>query len=73
MKRFDAIVTPTEPMVACEVGEQLMKFDDLEQDVNLATGRYVGNFNLVGLPGICSPRFQFKRTSDWNANRWQGL
>jgi aspartyl-tRNA(Asn)/glutamyl-tRNA(Gln) amidotransferase subunit A len=55
MKHFDAIVTPTEPMVACEVGEQLMKFDDLEEDINLATGRYVAPFNLVGLPAISVP------------------
>jgi aspartyl-tRNA(Asn)/glutamyl-tRNA(Gln) amidotransferase subunit A len=43
-RHFDVMVTPTEPMVAPQVGEQITVFD-----------RYVAPFNLVGLPALSVP------------------
>jgi aspartyl-tRNA(Asn)/glutamyl-tRNA(Gln) amidotransferase subunit A len=54
-KHFNVIVAPTEPMVALKVGEQLIRFGDAEEDINIATGRYVASLNLTGLPAISIP------------------
>jgi aspartyl-tRNA(Asn)/glutamyl-tRNA(Gln) amidotransferase subunit A len=42
-------------MVALKVGEQLIRFGDAEEDINIATGRYVASLNLTGLPAISIP------------------
>ena len=54
-EHFDLIVTPTEPLVAPKIGEQLTRVGTLEEDINISTGRYVAPFNLIGLPTISIP------------------
>ena len=54
-KRFDVIVTPTQPMVAPQAGAKAVQFGDFTEDTAAATLRYVGAFNLTGLPALSVP------------------
>jgi aspartyl-tRNA(Asn)/glutamyl-tRNA(Gln) amidotransferase subunit A len=54
-KRFDVIVTPTEPVVAPKVGESSVRIDGFDESLDSALSRYVAPFNLLGLPALSIP------------------
>jgi aspartyl-tRNA(Asn)/glutamyl-tRNA(Gln) amidotransferase subunit A len=53
--QFDIMITPAEPMVATKVGQQTVKFGDVEESIDSALSRYLGPFNLTGLPALSIP------------------
>lgn len=52
MEGVDAIVVPSQPIVAPEVAAQVVTIDDHEEDVLAAMGRLLAPFNLTGQPAI---------------------
>lgn len=54
-KRFDVIVTPTEPMVAPKIGVSKVRFGEVEELVSRAVAQYTAQFNLLGLPALSVP------------------
>jgi aspartyl-tRNA(Asn)/glutamyl-tRNA(Gln) amidotransferase subunit A len=51
-RQFDVIVTPSEPIVAPEIGQQSIRIGDREESVDSAIVRYLAPFNLTGLPAL---------------------
>lgn len=54
-KQFDAIVTPTVPAVAPEVGVFHLNFEGIEEYIDVAMMRYCAPFNFLGLPALSVP------------------
>ena len=51
-KKFNVIVTPSEPTVAPELGQRTIRFGHTEETVDSAFCRYLAPFNLTGLPAL---------------------
>jgi len=54
-KNFDVIVTPSAPMTAPPVGQNFVTFEDRHERLDIAMFRYLGPFNLIGLPALSIP------------------
>jgi aspartyl-tRNA(Asn)/glutamyl-tRNA(Gln) amidotransferase subunit A len=52
MKGVDAIVVPSQPSVAPQVGSQVAPIDDHEEDLLTAMVRLLAQFNLTGQPAL---------------------
>ncbi|MBS1824981.1 MAG: amidase [Acidobacteria bacterium] len=51
----DLILTPTTPNVAPRIGENTVRFGELEEDARLASTRFVRGINMLGLPALSIP------------------
>lgn len=54
-KQADCLITPTTPIVAPKIGQELVCLEDDSEDVRLASTRLVRPFNVLGLPAISIP------------------
>jgi aspartyl-tRNA(Asn)/glutamyl-tRNA(Gln) amidotransferase subunit A len=52
---IDILLTPTAPITAPKIGQTVVSINGIEEDVRLATTRFVRGFNLLGLPAISIP------------------
>ena len=52
---LDVIVTPSEPIVAPQVSQTMVRINDYEESVDSAVVRYLAPFNLIGLPALSIP------------------
>lgn len=53
--RIDVLVTPTTPLTAPRIGQDKVEIAGREEDVRLASTRYMRGINLLGLPAISLP------------------
>jgi aspartyl-tRNA(Asn)/glutamyl-tRNA(Gln) amidotransferase subunit A len=53
--RVDCIFTPTAPLVAPKIGEMHVEIGGMQEDVRLASTRFVRAINVLGLPAITVP------------------
>jgi aspartyl-tRNA(Asn)/glutamyl-tRNA(Gln) amidotransferase subunit A len=53
--QVDCLVAPTTPNTAPRIGQQTVKLGGREEDVRLATTRFVRSMNLLGLPALSIP------------------
>jgi aspartyl-tRNA(Asn)/glutamyl-tRNA(Gln) amidotransferase subunit A len=51
----DCLLTPTTPNLPPRTGEQVVQLEKDEEDVRLATTRFVRSVNLLGLPALSMP------------------
>jgi aspartyl-tRNA(Asn)/glutamyl-tRNA(Gln) amidotransferase subunit A len=52
---IDCIFTPTAPIIAPLIGQTHVEIDGVEEDVRLASTRFVRSINVLGLPAISVP------------------
>jgi aspartyl-tRNA(Asn)/glutamyl-tRNA(Gln) amidotransferase subunit A len=52
---MDALLTPTTPCAAPKIGQRTLTLDGREEDVRLASTRFVRGFNLLGYPALALP------------------
>jgi aspartyl-tRNA(Asn)/glutamyl-tRNA(Gln) amidotransferase subunit A len=53
--KVDCIFTPTAPLVAPKIGEMQVEIGGTQEDVRLASTRFVRAINVLGLPAITVP------------------
>jgi aspartyl-tRNA(Asn)/glutamyl-tRNA(Gln) amidotransferase subunit A len=53
--RVDCLFTPTTPMPAPRIGQSTVTIDGVDEDVRLASTRFVRAINLLGVPAISLP------------------
>jgi len=53
--KVDCIFTPTTPTAAPKIGQVTMKVGDSEEDVRLATTRFMRAINVLGIPALSIP------------------
>ena len=54
-EQADCLLTPTTPLTAPLIGENTVTVGGAEEDVRLATTRFVRSFNVLGLPALSLP------------------
>ena len=54
-EQADCLLTPTTPLTAPRIGEATVTVGGVEEDVRLATTRFVRSFNVLGLPALSLP------------------
>ncbi len=57
-RSVDAILTPTAPIGPPLIGQQTISIQGLDEDVRLATTRFVRPINVLGIPGLSVPMTQ---------------
>lgn len=53
--QIDVLVTPTTPLTAPKIGQDKIEINGQEEDVRLASTRFMRGINLLGLPAISVP------------------
>jgi aspartyl-tRNA(Asn)/glutamyl-tRNA(Gln) amidotransferase subunit A len=54
-EKIDCLFTPTAPIPAPKIDQKTVLIDGVEEDVRLATTRFVRAINAIGLPAISLP------------------
>ncbi len=54
-EQADCLLTPTTPLTAPRIGENTVRLGEVQEDVRLATTRFVRSFNVLGLPALSLP------------------
>lgn len=54
-RRVDCLLTPTTPLTAPRIGEDTVTLGGKQEDVRLASTRFVRGFNVLGLPALSMP------------------
>ncbi len=53
--KIDCLFTPTSPIPAAEIDQKTVMIDGVEEDVRLASTRFVRGINALGLPALSQP------------------
>jgi aspartyl-tRNA(Asn)/glutamyl-tRNA(Gln) amidotransferase subunit A len=54
-KDVDLVFTPTSPITAPKIGQATVEIEGVEEDVRLATTRFMRAMNVVGMPAMSVP------------------